>query len=459
MIEYYIDAKLGVDEENAGTTFKPFKTLDYCIEKIDKSYNDDVTVYLDKGEYLLSKKIIFTGAPSKNLYLIGKGIDTIVIFDKSLNDNYGNGTQSFNVHLYKFTITTNLDYDPTNFLGANCNLHLKNILFKDIPSVTYGFWSKFYGDLDTSTIQYCVQNNDTGLLRGTTFYNNNQSYGNYGKFQCVYECQSSFLENENNKIGIIAELDDVYNITDPTIDRSKIGLYAGEYAWTPQDCLIKMDNKYYSINEEFWNTNSKEFNPIETLNFEKSFDLSLLTKEVKYGQDTFVPLDKFNNFNIIFKDENIKKLNINGYKIESKTVITNPIDLRMVERFNFLSINGKNVKCLMKFNKQELFYKYDFEKNTIEIEELNNISTNGIDISKVKDIDFNKIKENYEDGLKSITFAFYIEINSIINNIQLNYLEIGEFIQDQYNANIRLGYKKISLTPSYATKIAKINIL
>lgn len=503
MIYYYVDAINGVDEVTAGTLEKPFKTLDYCITQIHtrnikklnledeeqvlfllnsdietldeaienerekylsdiiaRAYEEDITIYLENGEYLLSNRNIFEGVAEKNLFVIGKGNVTNIVFDRSFANNYGTGTQGFNVHFYRLIISCNFTDDTTNFLGATCNLHLKNVLFKDIPYTNYGFWSKFAGEQNKSTIQYCVQNNDVGLLRGTTYYNNDECFGNYGKFQCVYDCQSSFLENDNNKVGILAQLDEDYNITDSSVDTTKIGLYVGEYAWTKQDCLIKMNSKYYSINEEFWNTETKQFNDIGSLDFEKSFDLSLLTKETTYGVDTFIPLDKFGNFSIVFKDDKIKKLDINGFKLANITVITNPIDLRMVESFNNITINGNNVKCLFKINDEEQYYGYNFGENTIQNEDITNISINGINISNVKNIDFNKIKDDREGDLSKITFSFYLEQNSLVENINIDYLEVGEYVQkDSYYTNLKIGYKRLTLQPSFNAQILKINVL
>ena len=140
-------------------------------------------------------------------------------------------------------------------------------------------------------------------------------------------------------------------------------------------------------------------------------------------------------------------------------MVTNPIDLRMIENFNNLYINGSNVKCLIKFNEEEVFYKYNFETNTLETKEIDNILTNGIDISQVKDIDFNTIKEKLEE-LKNITFAFYLEQDSVVNNIVIDYLEVGEFSQKtSTQTKLKVGYKKITIQPTFSTNLLKINVL
>ena len=502
MIYYYINATTGIDELDAGTQDKPFRTLDYCITQIhskniqklnieyeeqvlsllsnpieilneeaenerqeylssiiSRGYTDDITIFLDKGEYQISNRKIFNGAENKNLFVVGLGKETILNIDKSMSANSGTGTVGFNLHLYRMIVTTNA-LSGANFWLCNCNMHIKNILFKDIPQYSYGFWSFSSSALkNASTIQNCIQNNNNSILRGTTAYNIENSTGNYGKFACKYSCTTEeFPAKSTNKIVDNVQLDENYKIIDSSVDTSKIGLYAGEYTWFEQNCLIKMNNKYYSILEEFWNTESKNFTNVGSKDFEKSFDIQDLTKQVTYGDDTFIPLEKFDNFSIVFKDESIKKLNIRGYKIENKTVITNPVDTRMVENFNSVTINGTNVKCLLKFNNEEQYYRYNFEKNTFENEEIDNIDTKGIDISKIKDIDFNNIKE--EKDLKNITFAFYLQQDSIVNNIVIDYLEVGEFSQKDANAtNLKVGYKKISIQPTFNANLIKINVI
>ena len=131
----------------------------------------------------------------------------------------------------------------------------------------------------------------------------------------------------------------------------------------------------------------------------------------------------------------------------------------MVESFNNITINGNNVKCLFKINDEESYYGYNFEENTIQNEDITNISINGIDISNVKKIDFNKIKEGREGDLSKITFSFYLEQNSIVNNIEIDYLEVGEYTQkDAATTKLKVGYKKITIQPSFNAQILKINV-
>lgn len=502
MIYYYVNAINGVDEVTAGTLAKPFKTLDYCITQIHtrnikklkledeeqalfllnsdietldeaienerekylsdiiaRAYEDDITVYLSNGEYDLNNKLIFDGLANKSITVIGNGITTTV-FNQISFENSSYGTEKFNVIFKRFIWDNSRNQSTTpNILLSNTGLSFENILFLNIPNNEYSF----FGSYENLILKNCVK-----PKKSTGFFRNYESKysaitGTYGYITLGYYSSFEKLNLNKNNIFLDTEeiqLDENFNITDPNIDIAKIGLYAGEYTWAEQDCLIKMNNKYYSINEEFWNTETKQFNDIGSLDFEKSFHLSLLTKETTYGVDTFIPLDKFDNFSIVFKDDKIKKLDINGFKLANITVITNPIDLRMVESFNNITINGNNVKCLFKINDEEQWYGYNFEENTIQNEDITNISINGIEISNVKNIDFNKIKEDREGDLSKITFSFYLEQNSIINNIEIDYLEVGEYTQkDAATTKLKVGYKKITIQPSFNAQILKINVL
>ena len=500
MIYYYVNAISGTDELDAGAQDNPFKTLDYCITQIHsrniqklnieykeqvlsllnnpveilneeveeerqkylkrditRAYTDDIIVYLGDGEYEITNTNLYLGESSKSLTIIGNGMKT-TINNKYSTANSTYGTKGFTITFARLQWDNKFVTSLINPHLFNCEIHYKNILFKNTPNTGLGFFSgcssAFYMNncINITNCDYFLRSD--GLINGTKAGNVTNSYGYFTVYGGI-----DYIFWENTKIitGDL-QLDKNYKIIDPSVDTSKIGLYAGEYTWFEQNCLIKMNNKYYSILEEFWNTETKTFNEVGSKDFEKSFDLRDLTKEVTYGDDIFIPLEKFDNFNIVFKDESIKKLNINGYKIENKTVITNPVDVRMVENFNSVTINGNNVKCLIKFDEEEQYYTYNFEKNTFENEEIDNIDTKGIDISKIKDIDFNNIKE--EKDLKNVTFAFYLEQDSIVNNIIIDYLEIGEFSQKtSTETKLKVGYKKISIQPTFNANLLKINVL
>ena len=503
MLYFYVNATTGADEENAGTQEKPFKTLEYCITQIhtrnimqlnledeeevlfmlnsnievldndaqkqreehlakaiSRAYTDDVTVYLDKGNYELTSSNIYNGASDKTLIVEGQGKDTIIKNSFTGNNSYF-GTQGFTVEFRKFIWdNSGVTYETTNNLLFNNNIFMYNILFTNINEDGIGWFGGAYGHW--KLVNCIVENYIRYFLRedigGDAIVD-----GCYG-----YITHSSYVTNissiikENNKIieeqSTSLQLDEDYNITDSTVDTSKTGLYAGEYTWLKPLCLIKKENKCYSINEEFYNNETKTFNEVGSKDFEKSFDVTLLTKQVTYNNDTFIPLEKFDNFSIVFKDEMVKTLKINGYKIANKTVITNDIDVRMIENFNSIKINGNNVKCLLKFGNEEQYYSYNFQENTLENQDIDNISTNGIDISKIQTIDFNAIKQKKE--FNSITFAFYLQQDSVVNNIVIDYLEVGEFSQkDSYYTNLKVGYKKITIQPSFNASLVKINVL
>lgn len=502
MIYYYVNATSGIDSETSGSQETPFKTLEYCITQIhtrnimqlnledeeevlfmlnsnievldndaqkqreehlakaiSRAYTDDVTVYLDEGNYELTSSNIYNGASDKTLIVEGQGKDTIIKNSFTGSNSYF-GTLGFTVEFRKFIWDNSGVSSSTinNFLFNN-NVAFENILFTNIQNDSLawiggasGYW----------IIKNCVKNNfSTSFLRDDASGNQSIITGSYGYFTLGYANPQHTIY-ENNKLieeqSTLLQLDEDYNITDPSVDTSQTGLYAGTYAWTKPLCLIKRDNKYYSINEEFYNIDTQNFNEVGSKNFEKSFDISLLTKQVTYNDNTFIPLEKFDNFSIVFQDNNIKKLNINGYKIENETVMTKPIDTRMVESFNSIKITGNNVKCLLKFGDEEQYYSYNFDEQRLENGEIDNIATIGIDISKIGTIDFNIIKEELE--FTNITFAFYLQQDSIVNNIVIDYLEVGEFSQkDSYYTNLKIGYKKITVQPSFNASVLKINVL
>ncbi|MDE6357707.1 MAG: hypothetical protein K2L15_03850 [Eubacteriales bacterium] len=518
MIYYYVNANIGVDEIGAGTIKNPFKTIDYCINQLhtrniralnledeeevldllerypeekkneddietlneeplneeeiylyntlSRAFEDDVTIFLDKGEYHLGTLNIYTGAKDKSLTIIGQGKDTSIIYSSGMNNNADRtGTLGFNVTFAKLILNFKEINSSSWFNGGLCNQTYINVFFNapqgDDLKFSYGCYY-LYNKSEFANFNFkfinCVSNLQTSIIDG---YANTFTMENcYGLFAFRWRDNTFNLSDSNKVLQNISELqlDDKFNITDNSVDNGKIGLYAGEYSWVNNSCLLKMNDKYYSINEEFWDSQTKTFIDVGSLDFEKGFGIENLTRETTYGNDTFIPLDKFDNFKIVFEDERVKKVKINRYKIDEKIVETNPIDLRMVENFNSFVIQGKNSKCLIKINGEDNIYKYDFNTNELVFESIDNIKTNGIDISDVVNIDFNKIKDEVE--LKNITFIFYLTQDSIIKNISIDYLEVGEFMQKAPNeSRLKIGYKNITIQPNFNANLVKINVL
>lgn len=350
--------------------------------------------------------------------------------------------------------------NKSNSIMINNNILFFNVLFRNIGESNENGWlqgnlSSFYKFTNCIVLNYVKNFLNENMIKNTTIS------GCYGYF--TYQNHSDKEINRHiNKIitnnEITLKINDKYIILDNEVDTTKIGLYAiGENTWANPLCLIKMNNKYYSISEEFYNQENKNFNDIGQLDFNKSFDINLLTKQNTYGNDTFIPLEKFDNFNIIFEDENISKVIINGHKSENE-IVEYILDIRMVDTFNSITINGENTLFLLKFEDNEGYYSYDFEKNEMIESSLSNIETEGVDIQQTSLIDFNKIKEQKNN--KNISFVFLLNKESIINSMTVDYMEIGTFSQkDSSETNLKVGFKKITIQPTFDASVVKINIL
>lgn len=517
MITFYVDSNIGVDESSSGTVSKPFKTLDYCISQmhsrnirslnldneeellelleeypkeqetlntrknkmiedgatineshlseeeaylyniISRASDDDVTIYLADGEYDFSNRNLFNYATGRSITIIGTGKNTI-FYNHFNGGNTFFGTAGLNIYFKRF-IWDNIKNQTvgTNAFIFNGKFYFENILFENIPNDSYGFFLPRQG----LHMKNCVKSKFS-----SNFYRNDcpesSLVGFYGYFSMGYASNMNTINpNENNVLltdDAQVQLDENYRITDDNIDTNVVGLYAGEYSWKITKALIKKNDEYYTINKEYYDLTSQSFNKLDTIDFSVGFSLDDLIKEVTYGEDTFIPIDKFDNFQIIFDEDTYKKIQITAYKIDEKIIETNPIDLKMVDRFNSFQINGENVKCLIKINEENILYSYDFDNNELIIENKDNIKTNSININDVVNIDFNKIKE--EKGLHSISFVFYITKESYINNIEFTYLGLGDYLQKSgTEINLKNGYKKISITPKFNTSNLKINAI
>lgn len=248
---YYVDSINGVDEADSGSSNKPFRTLDYTINQLYQNNIFDnaesIYIYLDNGEYPITEGTFLNGVANKHLYIIGKGKNTTILFNfPSINTS--RGVVDFNIHFYRLILSSNVT-SGTNYLLVACNLHWKNVLFKDLPQYTYGFLSSHGYKANKSTMQNCIDINTVyGIFRGTNAYIINESIGNYGNFQCMYDCQSGFLNPSTNKITTNLKLDQNYNITDSSINTSIIGLYTGKYSWgnVNSKYILSKKQKIYS---------------------------------------------------------------------------------------------------------------------------------------------------------------------------------------------------------------------
>lgn len=274
----YVNVNKGSDTLGDGSKELPYATIEYCISKLTTS---EPLIYIEEGIYpvsylhkmsLANKKITFKGKNKKTIIEIQQVASAQWLGDAIISNCVIRPSNSFsgdtralsytsdnkNIVYYNvcFTKSLNQAYPTTTFFftytsGAgytykdyyNCSF-IGNIL-------TIGAGG---GKLNNCAIMY-------GSVYGGTLTNT--------KLNCLFDSRFNIIDSDGNKIN-----NDIY------------GVYSGDLAWG-QKILIKYNNEYYSIHTNFYNIDTKQFTPLDSIDFDNyGFELSDLYQDIYIGKET-----------------------------------------------------------------------------------------------------------------------------------------------------------------------------
>ena len=252
--------------------------------------------------------------------------------------------------------------------------------------------------------------------------------------------------------------------------------------------LLKSNGLYYDTSNSSYNTSTKMYDGVpndegfDITNWLKTSTLQLenLFIETTIGEETFRPIDKFDNLSIIC-DENID-LAVQGIKTDAELLVMNTdvmIDNSQIGHINGLNIQGADTnKLVFSFDKGVTWKSYnngfidlttippvgnynDF--NADELNQwntfLNEVQIYGINLNSLSGIDFSSI--NFD----TIRFAYIInreKYNTIstIDKITLSYDELAHLIKAKNNEiDIRRYPKNIIALPLFDTSFAEMRVL
>lgn len=254
------------------------------------------------------------------------------------------------------------------------------------------------------------------------------------------------------------------------------------------NCILKQDNKYYSFLESNYNTETGMYNEISLSDFDTMNSMpSLLNNEITIGEETFKPIDKFNNFSIISDDA--FKSTITGIKQNTSMIVAsdtfgvrNASNIDYFKGYYTLSIDSY-IKMAVSVDEGETWktatvlggvttwtnLNITIPKNmyssltSTEKEQWDNakdvIYNNGIDISILETIDFNQIKD------KNMMFAYVLympALDSVCKNRSLEWKfdsrgRMKKMKDNEYD--LYLTYDNIIVTPSAQQSMIKINVV
>lgn len=267
-------------------------------------------------------------------------------------------------------------------------------------------------------------------------------------------------------------------------------VFAEWYVENKSFVVLKQNNNYYSINENLYNTKTKMYEPITDLSFttfnDYGFTLSDLYKTIVINDETFKPIDKFNNFKIV-QNNNKNIIKIKGIKYNKGMSIANgDFSLRLAENIDYfhsesLVSDGCSIKFVVSKDSGttwltttddgvswiELTHNVPM-KNYSELTSdektqwdnlMTEIDTQGILISSLNSIDFNTLKAD------KLRFAYVLDITNasdinIITKLKLQFDSIGSYEQmnNDTDVNISITNNAIKIKPLKDCELMKINV-
>ena len=241
-------------------------------------------------------------------------------------------------------------------------------------------------------------------------------------------------------------------------------------------CYIKQNNKYYSFSKDNYDTTTKMYREI-TLD-DVNNDLYLckltdLTKEVTIGEETFKPIDKFDNFQFVSK-YNMPQTIIGRKSKTGMSIASGDIYTKVTSRINSFTLdntvnNNSYIKMAVSFDNGITWKTYKDKKFTdlsinIAIKTYENMTTDeknnwksaketilseGFTPDILSTIDFNTI-----ENLNTIRFAYvlYQDLSTDtceVNNLSWQFDAKGKFTKLKENeANISFSNGIISIEPT-----------
>lgn len=174
--------------------------------------------------------------------------------------------------------------------------------------------------------------------------------------------------------------------------------------------LIKYNNQYYSINSEFYNTDTKMYTPLDNLTMDSGFDIFQLFNSITINTETFRPIDKFDNFSIISeKGGKVIKLKAISTTLEL-IVATDDISTSVasnIDYFTLTSTRSNNGLIKLALSIDEGITWKTWNTATLLFEDLNCVisKTPFLQMSDEELIDWNNARDNiYENGIDVATF-------------------------------------------------------
>ena len=242
----------------------------------------------------------------------------------------------------------------------------------------------------------------------------------------------------------------------------------------PCGFLVKKDNQYYSIKEEYYDSTSKNFKAISNLTLDNfnnySFIIYDLFKEVTIDGETFIPFDKFDDFYLI---SNVAfAVNINGIKSNTSMIATiEPISMKKFETIHKITgiynITNGAIKLIFSFDKGSTWKTYDVTNskwNTVSVnipiklyenftdedktnwnDATNTILSDGISVQNLGNVDFQSIKTDKLMFAVAFNRPSYAD-TCTLKGLNINYDGLTTYIQLAVGSDLSKYEAKATIT-------------
>lgn len=256
-------------------------------------------------------------------------------------------------------------------------------------------------------------------------------------------------------------------------------------------CIIKSNNKYYSFSINNYNTESKMYN--EILSFPESAweNYTDLFAEVTIGSETFRPIEKFENCQLVFT-KNIDNVSIDCLKSKNELIVANgDIDLSVASKISSLKIlynkdEYSSLKIALSIDSgttwntvedsilspldivipQEDYELLSDDELVIWNQAKEEILANGISGEAFNTLDWDDILRNEDELYEKVRFAYVIDVSdkdSVCENKNMSWTfdAVGHFslMSPISEYNIELYRNSVSVTSEITNSIIKIMLI
>lgn len=327
----YIDSTNGNDANNGIS--KPVKTLDRAFQL---SSENDVCIMLPSDAPYAIEHLDKISMLGHDITLAGFGLNTCIQTGSYLDSNK----------------------QINNYTILNCVIRTSSIIFYQETKIPYSgiFYNVVFDVINPNSIQAFIytlmdhnnKNNTLLYFTNCTFAATTtlhiEIYGNGYFKNCFYitkNLANNLKDDSSNNIRVsLSDFNNDYTVsgydTVGYTDYTELFSTYPEMKKLYKGALVKSNGKYYSLND--YDVSTKMYIPHDNIDFENDGFLYLdLFKETTKGEETFIPITKFETYQILTLLNKIYAAF--GYRNKAELLVANnDINISVAKNIDFLKL-------------------------------------------------------------------------------------------------------------------------